>query len=244
MNIVVMMAGNSDGFYKDGYEYPKLLTEVNGKTMVEQVIEGLGSIASIENNVIFVINKQDDDRYYLGDVIKLILPHSHIMVVGQKTSGAVATSLLTIGYIDEEAPLVLVNGDQVIDYDERLLIDYFANENADAGTVIFNSVHPRWSYVKTDLNGFVCEAAEKRPISKNATAGFYYYKKASDYISCAMRLILKDSHLNGLFYICPVFNEMILDQKNIVTYEIDASKYHSFMSPEKVKQFEMLSEKK
>jgi len=240
MNIVVMMAGNSDGFYKDGYQYPKLLTEVNGKAMVEQVIEGLKSITSIGNNVIFVINKHDDDRYYLGDIIKLILPHSRIIVAGQKTAGAVATSLLTIGCIDEEEPLVLINGDQVIDCEERVLTDYFANENADAGTVVFNSVHPRWSYVKIDHDGLVCEAAEKRPISKNATAGFYYYKKASDYISCAKKLILKDDHLNGLFYICTVFNEMVLDQKNIMTYHIDASMYHSFMSPDKVKQFELL----
>jgi len=238
MNVVVMMAGSSDGFIKDGYQYPKLLTEVNGKTMVELVIEGMKSITTIENNVIVVINKQDDDRYYLGDVIKLILPNSHVMVVSQKTAGAVATSLLTIERIDESTPLLLINGDQVLDYEERIFIDYFVNENADAGTVTFNSVHPRWSYVKTNHRGFVCEAAEKRPISNNATAGFYYFKKSFDYIECAKRLILKDNHLNGLFYICPVFNEMILDQKNIVTYQIDASKYHSFMSPEKVKQFE------
>jgi len=240
MNVVVMMAGGSNGFYKDGYQYPKLLTEVNGKTMVEQVIEGLKSITSVKNNVIFAINHEDNDRYYLGDVINLIVPHSHIIVVGQETAGAVATSLLAIGHIKEDDPLVLINGDQVIDYDGQALIDHFISEDADAGVVTFNSVHPRWSYVKTDSNGFVCEAMEKRPISNNATAGFYYYKKASDYLGCAMRLILKDSHLNGLFYICPVFNEMVLDQKKIATYQIEASRYHSFMSPEKVKQFEML----
>jgi dTDP-glucose pyrophosphorylase len=238
MNVVVMMAGDSKGFFKDGFQYPKLLTEVNGKTMVELVIEGLKSVTTANNNVIFVINKQDDERYYLRDVIKLILPKSNVIVVNQGTAGAAVTSLLTIECIDENDSLMLVNGDQFLDYQEQVFIDYFVSKNSDAGTVTFNSVHPRWSYVKIDSHGFVCEAVEKRPISDNATAGLYYYKKTSDYIKCAKRSILKGSHLNGLFYICPIFNEMILDQKKITTYQIDASKYYSFMSPDKVSQYE------
>ena len=35
-----------------------------------------------------------------------------------------------------------------------------------------------------------------------------------------------------------IFNEMILEQKKILTYSIDPKKYHSFMSSEKVKEFE------
>ena len=51
-------------------------------------------------------------------------------------------------------------------------------------------------------------------------------------------MILKGGDVNDLYYICPVFNEMILEQKKILTYSIDSKKYHSFMSPEKVKEFE------
>ena len=39
MNIVVMMAGDSDGFSKDGYQYPKLLTEVTNLDYVYGVCE-------------------------------------------------------------------------------------------------------------------------------------------------------------------------------------------------------------
>ena len=48
-----------------------------------------------------------------------------------------------------------------------------------AGTVIFKSVHPRWSYVKLDSKKNVVEAAEKVPISNNATAGTYFFKSRS-----------------------------------------------------------------
>lgn len=238
MNVIVMLAGGDGDFTKNGQKYPKWLTEINGKVMIEVVLKGLSSLTSHENNIIFMLRKHDNDVYYLGDVIRLILPKSHIITIDGETSGAAVTSLLAIDHIDESKPLVLINGDQLLDYSERELIDFFDEECADAGVPVFHSVHPRWSYVKTDKDGMVMEAAEKKPISNQATAGFYYYRKASDYIKCAKKMILKGGSVNGLYYICPVFNEMILDQKKVLTYVIDANKYHSFMSPEKVREYE------
>ena len=238
MNVVVMLAGDGGNFVKNGQKYPKLLTEINGKTMIEIVLEGLTSLTIPENNIIFMVRKYDNDRYYLGDVIRLILPESQIMSVEGETAGAALTSLLAIEYLDENESLVLVNGDQLLDYDENELVKFFVKNDADAGVFVFNSFHPRWSYVRTDEDGLVVEAAEKKPISNQATAGFYYYKKTFEYIKSAKRMILKGGDVNGLYYICPVFNEMILEQKKILTYSIDSKKYHSFMSPEKVKEFE------
>ena len=238
MNVVVMLAGDGGNFVKDGQKYPKLLTEINGKTMIEIVLEGLTSLTIPENNIIFMVRKYDNDIYYLGDVIRLILPESHIMTVEGETAGAALTSLLAIEYLDEKESLVLVNGDQLLDYDENELVRFFVKNDADAGVFVFNSFHPRWSYVRTDKDGLVIEAAEKRPISNQATAGFYYYKKTFEYIESVKRMILKGGDVDGLYYICPVFNEMILEQKKILTYSIDSKKYHSFMSPEKVKDFE------
>ena len=238
MNVVVMLAGDGGNFVKDGQKYPKLLTEINGKTMIEIVLEGLTSLTIPENNIIFMVRKYDNDIYYLGDVIRLILPESHIMIVEGETAGAALTSLLAIEYLDEKESLVLVNGDQLLDYDENELVRFFVKNDADAGVFVFNSFHPRWSYVRTDKDGLVIEAAEKRPISNQATAGFYYYKKTFEYIESVKRMILKGGDVDGLYYICPVFNEMILEQKKILTYSIDSKKYHSFMSSEKVKEFE------
>ena len=242
MNIVVMLAGGSKDFTKNGQKYPKLLTEINGRIMIEIVLEGLKSLTTRENNVIFMVDKLENDRYYLGDIIKQVLPGSHVMTVGGETSGAALTSLLAIEYIDEGMPIALINGDQLLDYDENNCIEYFQQHDSDAGVIVFNSYHPRWSYVKINNDGLVYEAAEKRPISNNATAGFYYYKKASEYIKCVKNMILKGGDVEGTFYICPVFNEKILGQKKILSYQIDSKKYHSFMSPEKVKQFEIQEE--
>jgi len=238
MNIVVMLAGPSKGFEKNNAPYSKLLTEINGKTMIELVLGSFDLLKNKQANIIFMINKLDDERYYLGDVIKMLVPNSNIVRIQGETAGAALTSLLAIEHIREDDSLVLVNGDQVIDHSESGIVEKFISSDFDAATVVFDSVHPRWSYVKIDSYGHVYEAAEKRPISNKATAGIYYYKKTSDYIRCCKKMILKGDDVDGVFYVCPVFNEMILEQKTIGTFEIDASRYHSFMSPDKIRQFE------
>ena len=110
---------------------------------------------------------------------------------------------------------------------ERIVED-FQYHDYDGGVAIFDDVHPRWSYVKLDDQNYVLEAAEKRPISRNAVAGFYYFKKARYFFDAAQKMILKNASVNGNFFICPVYNEMILRQQTIGTYRIDKSQYYSF----------------
>jgi len=240
VNIVIMMAGDDKDFSGANSKYPKMLAEINGKPMIEVVIDNLKPLLEEKNKIIFAIRKNDNDNYYLGNIIKLLIPHAHVITINKETAGAALTALLTIEVMDKSLPLILVNGDQVLDCNFQEILDNFNQKLVDAGVVVFKSVHPRWSYVKVDDLGLVVESAEKKPISDNATAGFYYYKKSLDFIKYAKIMILKDGHVDGVFYICPVFNEMILDRKKITYFEISSNKYHSLMSLDKVKRFESL----
>ena len=54
------------------------------------------------------------------------------------------------------------------------LTDFYAACRApgvDGCILTFTASHPRWSFAKTDATGRVTAVAEKRPISKQATAG-------------------------------------------------------------------------
>jgi len=104
--------------------------------------------------------------------------------------------------------------------------------------VTFESVHPRWSYVRLDKEQYVVETAEKHPISRNAIAGLYYFRHGSDFIEAAMRSIQKDSSIKGNFYIAPTLNELILQGKKIRVAKIDALRYHTFYTSQKIKEYE------
>ena len=65
------------------------------------------------------------------------------------------------------------------------------------------------------------EVAEKKPISKIATAGIYYWRKGEDYVKFAKQMIAKDIRTNGEFYVCPVFNEAIADGLKFRTKNVE-----------------------
>ena len=63
--------------------------------------------------------------------------------------------------------------------------------------------------------------AEKKVISEHATAGIYYWAKGSDYIKYTKQMINNNNRVNNEFYVCPVFNEAIKDNKKITISSID-----------------------
>ena len=94
-------------------------------------------------------------------------------------------------------------------------------DGVDGGILTFDSVHPKWSFAKVDETGFVTEVAEKKPISNNATVGIYYWAKGSDYVKYAEQMIKADRRVNNEFYVCPVFNEAVQDEKKIRIFPIE-----------------------
>jgi NDP-sugar pyrophosphorylase family protein len=234
MKILVLMAGDSKAFASDIYKFPKFLLEVNGKPLIQHLVNSFSSLK--ESDFIFIVKKSESQKYHIDNVIKLLLPDSTILKVEGKTKGAACSALFAVDYIKNEEPLLITNGDQILDVN---YVDFMEKSaNYEASTIIFDSVHPRWSYVKLDNKNEVIEASEKRPISNNATAGTYLYKKGKYFVDATTAMIRKDVNVDGLYYICPTFNEMILKNKIISTYKIKQSQYHQITNPQELKSYE------
>ena len=124
--------------------------------------------------------------------------------------------------------------DEVIDINYEEVLDCFESCDCDAGVITFNSSHPRWSYIIKDNEEFVLSAHEKNVISKNALAGFYYFKNKSTFASSAFQVLLDDCKYNNRFYLSSTLNEIILQGGSVKSYQIDSSKYHSLYTPQKV----------
>ena len=243
MNLAILLAGSSEIFKDKGQKYPKPLVEIQSRIIIDRVAENLKPLIDCSDKVIFLIRRDDDQKFHLSSIISLLVPKAKVVLVNGETSGAACTAMLSVEYVDDNKPLLLINGDQIMDADYLSFLEVFSKKGIDAGTVVFQSVHPRWSYVRTDNNDQVTESAEKKPISNTATAGFYYYKKAELFFKYVERMIMKDAHVDGCFFVCPVFNEMILDQKVIKTKKIKPEQYHSLMTPELIKDYKKFIER-
>ena len=217
MNVLIPMAGRGSRFADVGYTFPKPLIEVNGKPMIQVVLENL----NIEANYTFVVRKEHYDKYSLQYLLTLIAPGCNIVQVDELTEGSACTTLLAKEFIDNDDPLLLANSDQFMEWNSNECLYAFNADGIDGGILTFKATHPKWSYAKVGSDGFVAEVAEKKPISEDATVGVYFWKKGSDYVKYAEQMIDKDIRTNGEFYICPVFNEAIADGKKVRIKEIE-----------------------
>ena len=123
--------------------------------------------------------------------------------------------------IDNEKPLFFANSDQFVEWDSNEFFYKMNESKADGGIVTFKATHPKWSFAELDDSGYVTKVAEKNPISDNATVGFYYWKKGSDFVRFAESMIEKDIRTNNEFYVCPVFNEAIQEKLQIKSFEVE-----------------------
>ena len=236
LKIILPLAGSSDLFQKAGFPYPKPLIEINGKPMIEWVIESTKSLA-IPSQIIFIIKEADSNVYHLDNTLKLLDPNCEIVKLKNETKGGLCSVLMAIDLINEDDSVLILNSDQIIDEKLSLFHDFWKQKKSDVGIVTFKSVHPRWSYALTEGDAII-QTAEKNPISNQANAGYYYFNSAKLFFDCAFQTIINDVQKDGMFYISPVINEFILRNKKVHYYSIKNEQYHSFYSPKLVTEFE------
>jgi len=231
MNVLIPMAGAGSRFQQAGYTFPKPLIDVEGKPMIQVVVDNL----NIEATYIYVVQKEHREKYNLDTLLNLITPNCKIVEVDGLTEGAACTTLLAKEFIDNDEPLVMANSDQFVEWDSNEFMYKMIEQKVDGGILTFTATHPKWSFAKVDEYGYVTEVAEKNPISDIATVGVYYWAKGSDYVKYAEQMIKKNIRTNGEFYTCPTFNEAIADCKKIKTFNID--KMWGLGTPEDLKYY-------
>jgi len=238
MNILIPIAGEDRFFRPDEYFFPKPLVEIAGTPMIELCVRTLVQQFPAAH-FIFVVQNEHCTKYSLDGMLRILTnDRCTIVRLNQPTKGALCSALLAIDHIRADEPLVIANGDQIIEADLGALVDRIEAQGNDAAVVTFESLHPRWSFVNVDQNGFVCEAAEKRVISRNAIAGFYYYRMGKLFLDAALRTLEYEAGRDGAYFISQTLNNLVLEGRKIACLRIDAGSYHSFYSPQKVQEYE------
>ena len=218
MKILIPMAGAGSRFVKEGYTFPKPLIDVNGKPMIQAVVENL----DFDCEYIFLVRKSHIEEYSgLLDTLERITNgrYQHV-VVDELTEGAACTALLAEELIDNDEDLLIANSDQIIEYRSENFKLLKELTTVDAIVFTFNAVHPKWSFAKTNSRGYITEVAEKKPISNIATCGIYWYRHGSDFVKYAKQMIDKDIRVNNEFYIAPIYNELIEDGKTLIPFYV------------------------
>jgi dTDP-glucose pyrophosphorylase len=235
-NILIPLAGRNFRVKAGKFEFPAPLVEVAGKTILEHVVTGLRPLLC-GGKFIFIIKRDEARKYHLDSALRMITDACCTVIeVEHETKGAACSALLAIEHINNDDELIIANGDQT--YQRNVVVAVDSLRMFEAGVLIFDCVHPRWSYAQVNSQGFVEETAEKNPISRNAMTGLYFFKRGRAFVSAAMSAIAKEATVNGAFYVSTTINELILNGINVKAHSIKSSDFFPLNSAKNIEIFE------
>jgi len=226
ITLIIPMSGVGKRFLDAGYDQPKPLIEVDGKPMIEHVLELFPNI----KDVIFICNQNHLKTTNISKVLLGICPFAKILEVPDNLKkGPVFATSKIFNYIDDNKEIIFSYCDYgtVWDYEEFLN----QKEKYDGLIPCYTGFHPHmlgsdnYAYCKMD-GEYVSQVKEKEPFTSDkmnefASNGTYYFKSGKIVKKYFQKLIDKNININGEFYISLVYNLMIKDGLKVGVFEIE-----------------------
>jgi NDP-sugar pyrophosphorylase family protein len=240
LNIVMPIAGRGSRFLKEGYATPKPMISIHNKPMIQIVINNIRP--AIKHQFIFICLKEHIIKNRINELLEKCAPNCIIEQIDDVSEGAACTVLLSKKYINNDHPLMIANCDQWVDLDINDYITTLDKTGSDGLIMTMWADDPKWSFVRFNTNGNVCEVVEKQVVSNEATVGIYNYRLGSDFVSAAEAMIAKNLRVNNEFYVAPAYNEMIGKGKKVVIYNVgkEFDGMYGLGIPSDLKKFESL----
>ncbi len=236
INIVVPMAGRGSKFAGSGEVGPKPLIEViRGKRMIEYVIDYL--TLPEPHRFIFICLEEHERTFDFDNFFRERADSYDLVLAKNVTRGPAATVLLAADYVNTRSELLIAYCDSFLTVDPAAFLRYSRRRRAHGALITYPSQAVTDSYAALDANGRVIRTAEKEVISPNATAGFYYFSRGSDYVAAACKMLAAEPEVSRKeLFVCPVYNELIGRGKNVVAYSIDRDQQIEMGTPQDLAQ--------
>ena len=148
--ILITMAGLSSRFTKAGYQLPKYMLELNGKSVFEWSVSSFHNYFKTEAFT-FVIRNNSKIRNYVEDKIKILgIANFNIIELNSDTRGQAETAYLALKNDEEDFPVIVFNID-TIRYD--YIKPDFINECAGYLEVFYDEAD-HWSFIEPGPNQY------------------------------------------------------------------------------------------
>ncbi len=234
INVVVPAAGLGSRFVEAGFALPKPFIDVLDVPMIERVLRNLAF-----PDARFIIISREEHLRQNAVAFERIRKSHHAETVAADlvTEGAACTVLLAVHLLNNDAPLLIANSDQIVDMDITAYIQDSKDRGLDGSILTFPSDHPKWSYAKLDEDGLVTEVKEKVVISDKATVGIYYFERGRDFVNSACEMIASNDRVNNEFYVCPAYNYAIERGLRIGVYDISEDSMHGMGTPKDLDEY-------
>lgn len=244
MKIIIPMAGTGNRFVEKGYPDPKPLIHVNGKRIIEYILEMFDD----QDEFVFICNDTHLATTNMRQVLLSLKPNATIVSMPQHKLGPVWTVKTVYEHIKDDEEVIVSYCDNPYIWNRDDFKKQVDTNNMDGCVLTHTGFHPhtlantKMAFVKNKQGTpYITEIKEKscytdNPMSEHASTGVYYFKKGS-YIKKYFDLAIKEQiQYNGEFYVTLVYNLLIRDGLNVGYY--DTPFVTVFGTPEEVENFE------
>jgi len=229
MKVIITLSGNSERFTTNGYTI-KPLIDINGKLILDYVLDMFPSDKIKDEDFIFLIKNEDMSKYPIEKQI-LSRKKSKILSINKNNLGPVFSISKIFNQIPNDEEIIISYCDLTQKWDINEFLNFCRNSNSDGCIVTHIGFHPHKLYNKSfaflKVNDTVVEKIqEKKPFTETsynepASNGIYYFKSGTILKKYFNKLLENKITVNGEYYVTIPYNLMIDDKLNITHYITD-----------------------
>jgi NDP-sugar pyrophosphorylase family protein len=228
IQLIIPMSGIGKRFIEAGYSNPKPLIEMDGKPIIQHVVELFPGVTDIT----FICNEKHLKETNMREILMNISPNCRIhQVPNENRLGPVDAVKQIFDHIDDDKEVII----SYCDYGTYWNFDIFLKEtrdgNFDGVIPCYIGFHPHmlgsdnYAFCK-EKDMTLLEIKEKEPFTDNkmneyASNGTYYFNSGKLVKKYFQELIDLDINLKGEYYVSLVYNLLVRDGLRVNIFEID-----------------------
>ena len=231
MQIIIPMSGIGIRFIEAGYKEPKPLIEVDGKPIIEHVV----NLFPNESNIKFICNDEHLKETKMREVLNSFCPNGKIYEVPvEGRMGPVHAVSLIFDAIDDNEEVIVSYCDYGTYWDYEQFLKDTRERNADGAIACYRGFHPHM--LGTDNYAFLKETEiesrwmdtiqEKKSFTDDrmneyASNGTYYFKSGAIMKKYFKKLMELEMKVNNEYYVSMVYNLLVEDGLTVNIFEIE-----------------------
>jgi NDP-sugar pyrophosphorylase family protein len=220
------MSGVGRRFINAGYSKPKPLIEVDGKPIIEHVV----NLFPGEAKFTFICNQVHLDETEMRSILTRIAPEGEIVAIAPHKKGPVFAVSEIYNLIDDDEEVIVNYCDFGTWWDYEDFLEHTRSREADGAVPSYKGFHPHmlgttnYAFIR-DEEQWMLQIQEKQPFTDNrmeeyASNGTYYFRRGALVKKYFTELMERDIHVNDEYYVSMIFNLLIEDGLKVSVYNI------------------------
>ncbi|MBN2367891.1 NTP transferase domain-containing protein [Candidatus Woesearchaeota archaeon] len=246
MKIIIPMSGIGKRFLDAGYEIPKPLLRVDGKPIIEYVI----NLFPGEDDFVFICNKDHIETTDMKQILNKLKPSAKIIVIDRHKYGPVYAVAKASDEISDEEEVIVSYCDfnAVWNYPEfKKKAEELKFEGAIPSYIGFHPhlIHKKlYASLLINKDKFMEDIKEKHsftpnPMDCHQSCGIYYFRKGWQLKKYFNELMELNINLKGEYYVSMVY--YLYKRDNLKVYVPEIKKFMQWGIPEDLEEYELWS---